>query len=299
MKNVLVYTRSSSSSLGGGVGVVKELYKGIGVAAIGGIPAGALYFTSYHIIRQSMSSSSSIHGDYAVIDLTAGFIAEGISCMVWVPIDVCKEQLQTQKELGITNFKGSIDALRANSLSRLYKGYWATLASFGPFSALYFAFAQKYPECMKPFGNIDNNMNMSSDNTVINWGVIDDRNNNNDVQWLASPIITKHHFKGTMIGMTLCGWRVLQIIHAHPRIALLEMHLGDECDKMDKMHKNSLIEHTARLHSDVHKYRLRKDIAVNQTVVGMYDEEEDKILRRIALEVRVQGRRIADCLERG
>ncbi|KAF4732399.1 hypothetical protein FOZ63_022773, partial [Perkinsus olseni] len=116
MKNVLSYTRSSSSSLVGGGGVVlKELYKGIGVAAFGGIPAGALYFTCYHIIRnqcinirQSMSSSSpssSIHGD-AVIDLTAGFIAESISCMIWVPIDVCKEQLQTQKELGITNFKG-------------------------------------------------------------------------------------------------------------------------------------------------------------------------------------------------
>ncbi|KAF4736216.1 hypothetical protein FOZ63_033703 [Perkinsus olseni] len=48
------------------------------------------------------------------------------------------------------------------------------------------------PECMKPFGNI-NNMNSSSDN-IINWGVIDDRNNN-DIQWLASPIISKHHFK--------------------------------------------------------------------------------------------------------
>jgi len=35
------------------------------------------------------------------------------------------------------------DALRAEGVRGLYKGYLATLASFGPFSALYFAFYEE------------------------------------------------------------------------------------------------------------------------------------------------------------
>lgn len=42
-----------------------------------------------------------------IIDLTSGFIAEAVSCCIWVPIDVCKEQLQTQKELALTKYKGN------------------------------------------------------------------------------------------------------------------------------------------------------------------------------------------------
>eukprot|EP00920_Eleutheroschizon_duboscqi_P030954 GHVT01074978.1.p1 GENE.GHVT01074978.1~~GHVT01074978.1.p1 ORF type:complete len:479 (-),score=98.44 GHVT01074978.1:1171-2607(-) len=79
------------------------------------------------------------------VDFVAGFMAEAVSCVLWVPIDVCKEQLQTQAELRVTNHRGNLDALRSVSrqgLRQLYRGYYATLLSFGPQSALYFLFLQ-------------------------------------------------------------------------------------------------------------------------------------------------------------
>jgi len=45
-------------------------------------------------------------------------------------------------------YSGSLDAcrtiLRKEGLAGIYKGYWATLASFGPFSALYFLFYEQF-----------------------------------------------------------------------------------------------------------------------------------------------------------
>jgi len=69
------------------------------------------------------------------------------SCVVFVPVDVIKERLQVQSQLGRTNYKGSMDALgtivRHEGIIGLYKGFNATLLSFGPFSALYFLFYEE------------------------------------------------------------------------------------------------------------------------------------------------------------
>eukprot|EP00439_Symbiodinium_sp_Y106_P058155 s1076_g8.t1 len=84
-------------------------------------------------------------------------VPQAAACVVFVPVDVIKERLQVQKSglpassgsLGSTppSYAGSLDALRVISrtegLFGLYKGYYATLASFGPFSALYFAFYEQ------------------------------------------------------------------------------------------------------------------------------------------------------------
>lgn len=58
-------------------------------------------------------------------------------------MDVVKERLQVQanRQLGY-QYKGSFDALktvlREEGYRGLYKGYFATLFSYGPFSAIYF-----------------------------------------------------------------------------------------------------------------------------------------------------------------
>lgn len=78
------------------------------------------------------------------------------SCVVFVPVDVIKERLQVQVsastssagsklasyEVALPVYKSSLDALmqicRQEGLLGIYKGYGATLLSYGPFSALYF-----------------------------------------------------------------------------------------------------------------------------------------------------------------
>ncbi|CAM9585779.1 unnamed protein product [Ectocarpus sp. 12 AP-2014] len=113
--------------------------------------------------------------------LTAGMMAEVVCCVVFVPVDVVKERLQVQRPAGasaaknvstaeacsggsraggaggssssgvseasVSPYRGSADTLktilRIEGLRGIYKGYLATLASFGPFSALYFMFYEQ------------------------------------------------------------------------------------------------------------------------------------------------------------
>lgn len=69
-------------------------------------------------------------------------MAETLSCVFWVPIDVVKERLQVQ-----SSYRNTTDAFRKilkyEGVRGIYKGYGATLLSFGPFSAFYFLFYEK------------------------------------------------------------------------------------------------------------------------------------------------------------
>ena len=76
-------------------------------------------------------------------------LAETVSCIIYVPVDVIKERMQIQQRLdvktyGNTHYRGNRDALcslaKTEGFRGIYKGYLASLASFGPFSALYFMF---------------------------------------------------------------------------------------------------------------------------------------------------------------
>ena len=66
-------------------------------------------------------------------------------------VDVIKERLQVQqstKSVEGSHYTGSFHALkqivRTEGLRGIYKGYWATLASFGPFSAIYFMMYEQF-----------------------------------------------------------------------------------------------------------------------------------------------------------
>lgn len=76
-----------------------------------------------------------------------------MACLIYVPVDVIKERLQVQHAGGHQNYEGGADALRkiwsAEGVGGIYKGYGATMMSFGPFSALYFLFYEKFKAALK------------------------------------------------------------------------------------------------------------------------------------------------------
>lgn len=130
---------------------IRGLYRGCGVTFLGSGPGTMLYFTSYELSRDSVMGALGLPTWLEPAShLAAGFMAEAVSCVFWVPIDVIKERMQVQgarisKEAhskGGLYYHDTKDALRqisrSEGLAGLYRGYWATLASFGPFSALYF-----------------------------------------------------------------------------------------------------------------------------------------------------------------
>eukprot|EP00752_Nemacystus_decipiens_P014686 g13082.t1 len=150
------------------------LYRGIGAVMVGGVPGMCLYLTTYEATKGFLTDGEAVASDGSraaaaggmLTHLTAGMLAEVVCCVVFVPVDVVKERLQVQRtgvampstldgvgggggvgKAPVPPYRGSADTLktilRTEGLRGIYKGYLATLASFGPFSALYFMFYEQ------------------------------------------------------------------------------------------------------------------------------------------------------------
>jgi hypothetical protein len=127
------------------------LYRGFGVAVVAGAPASCLYFTSYELSKTEMLSRVKRPSPLtaSAIHLAAGLVAEAASCVLWVPIDVIKVRMQVQKKspssrrLYTNAFDSMRHIVRTEGLHGLYRGYGATLTTFGPFSGLYFVIYEK------------------------------------------------------------------------------------------------------------------------------------------------------------
>lgn len=163
---------------------VRSLYRGLGVVIVGGTPGTMLYLCSYDIMKEqlsrissssSSSSSNSNNNHYNfLIHFVSGITAEAIACIVYVPVDVIKERMQVQQPPPSSSpltmihtpihtthlvneshgnyyyYRNTNDAMRqilqTEGVRGIYRGYAATLASFGPFSALYFVFYEYFKE---------------------------------------------------------------------------------------------------------------------------------------------------------
>mmetsp|Transcript_11308 Transcript_11308/g.17332 ORF Transcript_11308/g.17332 Transcript_11308/m.17332 type:complete len:204 (-) Transcript_11308:518-1129(-) len=75
-------------------------------------------------------------------------VAEAIACVIYVPVDVLKERMQVNYSSQHPSYyknawHGLSEIWKFEGLAGIYRGYGATLMSFGPFSALYFCFYEQ------------------------------------------------------------------------------------------------------------------------------------------------------------
>ena len=176
---------------------IRGLYRGFGAVLIGGVPATVIYLCSYDLAKVKLSKAwGADEGGNFVIHFTAGMVAESISCIVFVPVDVIKERLQVQhpindkvKAAGVVlpNYRNSFDALmqisKHEGFGGIYRGYMATLASFGPFSALYFVFFENLKS------RIRNHLGTSSNADIpFPWLVSSSATAGALASWITSPI---------------------------------------------------------------------------------------------------------------
>jgi hypothetical protein len=126
---------------------IRGLYRGFGAVMVGGTPGTVLYLCTYEKAKEVLSSSNSQDTTDFVVHFGSGLFAETIACIIYVPVDVIKERMQVQRADSSLIYRNAWDAVRQISktegLAGIYRGYAATLASFGPFSALYFVFYEK------------------------------------------------------------------------------------------------------------------------------------------------------------
>lgn len=141
---------------------------------VGGVPGACMYFTSYEYSKAVLSDPSSNLSKFPQLcHFTSGMIAEAFCCILFVPVDVIKERMQIQTLASShmsdtassaasssgTFYKSTMDAVstiaRAEGIRGIYRGYGATLMSFGPFSALYFTFYEEFKLAASYIANID------------------------------------------------------------------------------------------------------------------------------------------------
>lgn len=134
----------------------RSLYRGLSVALVGGTPGTVLYLTTYEQLKRGSDGGDGGTTTSFTTHFLAGLAAEAVACSIYVPVDVVKERLQvgmyeTPTMALSTIFRVNNDGQqqqqqRSSSITplrTLYRGYWATLASFGPYSAFYFLFYEE------------------------------------------------------------------------------------------------------------------------------------------------------------
>ena len=123
-------------------------------------------------------------------------MAESVACLIYVPVDVIKERIQVQTNTDTNGYKGGFDALKKISktegLAGIYRGYGATLASFGPFSALYFVFYEKFKVWSRNFLEDNQNQSTTSPMTTtalpFHWIIMSSASAGAVASFLTSPL---------------------------------------------------------------------------------------------------------------
>ena len=139
---------------------VRGLYAGFPIAFLGSAPAACLYLTSYEVSKRWLND---VVGDSVwqpALHFTSGLLAETVSCVLWVPIDIVKERMQVQSVLPAQSplhYHSTTHAIstiaRTEGLRGIYRGYGATLASFGPYSAFYLSIYEQLKDVQASFYN--------------------------------------------------------------------------------------------------------------------------------------------------
>ena len=147
-----------SGLLHGTVDMVKQeglpsLFKGFGSVALLTPLAHGLYFGSYEWFKRILGHRK---GGLGLGDssnaMISGFFANGVGGLEWNPMDVVKQRQQANVgSLYKSPLNGLVEVWREGGMCRgLMKGYWSGMATYGPFSAIYFMMYENWKvTCMK------------------------------------------------------------------------------------------------------------------------------------------------------
>ena len=126
---------------------------------IGGVPGVCLYLTTYEYVKENLSRHSKINP--FLVYMSSALTAETICCIIFVPVDVVKERMQvtrtsiSERHPYATSYEALRYILRSEGIRGIYKGYGATLASYGPFACLYFVLYEELKAAWAKFAKID------------------------------------------------------------------------------------------------------------------------------------------------
>lgn len=127
------------------------LYRGYRVVLVGSLPGNAVYFGAYRSSRRFLGSSTSGAVPTGVVDAGAGLVAQLAASLVFTPLDVVRQRLQVAPA-GLSAIGAAQGACSHVGPKGLYRGFWASLLVWGPFSASYFATYEFLKAALRPDG---------------------------------------------------------------------------------------------------------------------------------------------------
>lgn len=139
--------------------ILPRLYAGLPVALGFSIPALATYLTTYDATKlgisrmafgQDADSQRIPWFKSAPIYLASGLTAEMVSGIIWTPMDVAKGRLQRGRDKH-TTARGLLgDVWKKEGCRGLFRGYWVSIAVFGPQVSLYWALYEAFKTAAIP-----------------------------------------------------------------------------------------------------------------------------------------------------
>ncbi|KAG0200776.1 hypothetical protein BGX28_006237 [Mortierella sp. GBA30] len=132
-------------------GITRGLYGGVAPAMSGSLPQTTLYFGAYEYTKRTLTAAGCPD---TIAHLAGGSIGDFVASFIYVPSEVLKTRMQLQGRynnpsfISGYNYKNTWHALQMivkyDGAGALYHGYKATLLRDVPFSALQFAFYEKF-----------------------------------------------------------------------------------------------------------------------------------------------------------
>ena len=127
---------------------LRGLYRGFSTSLIASLPGQYLYFMSYEATNQLLKNASKrlgYEGESVLSNGIAGFTAEAISALLYLPADLVIQRLQVAQKYSILPEKyqdrsslGVVRRLwRTEGARGMLRGYWPYVATFGPDSAIW------------------------------------------------------------------------------------------------------------------------------------------------------------------
>ncbi|KAL9543093.1 hypothetical protein MBANPS3_008275 [Mucor bainieri] len=125
-----------------------SLYRGLPVTLVFSVPALSVYLSCYEASKQLLDSRYHIQRHSVWSHLISGCAAEISAGLLFTPMEVMKNRLQTQKTNNNNRYLIA-NILKSEGIRGFYKGYWMGLVVFVPHSMAYFVTYEKMKQwCM-------------------------------------------------------------------------------------------------------------------------------------------------------
>ncbi|ORX56328.1 mitochondrial carrier [Hesseltinella vesiculosa] len=137
--------------------MTRQLYRGLPVTLLFSVPALSVYLSCYESSKAALAGHHIARNDHVLNHAMSGAAAEIVAGMIFTPMEVLKNQLQTSMSaapLTLATKNSTLTLVRSiyhqDGIRGFFRGYWMGLAVFLPHTVVYFVTYEQLKKWMTP-----------------------------------------------------------------------------------------------------------------------------------------------------